>query len=162
LRDDHHLYRNLAVPHGSSFLFRELEGDCLEIAAEFDPGNAEELGLRVRCSSDAAEQTLISCSAAEKRLKVDRTRSSLGEDASGGAQEGDFVLAPGERLSLRVFLDGSVVEIFANSRACLTARVYPTRPDSLGVGVFARGGNATLRSMDIWKVRPISPDRLTT
>ncbi len=47
-------------------------------------------------------------------------------------------LAPGDRLQLRVFVDHSVLEVFANGRACLTTRIYPTRPDSLGIGLEAR------------------------
>ncbi len=162
LRGQNYAYRNLRIPKGSSFLFREPEGDALEVNAEFDPGNAEELGLRVRCSPDAEEQTLVSYNVVEKRFKVDRSCSSKSVGADRKRQEGDFALAPGERLNLRVFVDGSVVEVFANHRACLTARVYPARADSLGLGVFTRGGSATLKAMDVWKVQAISPNRLTT
>ncbi len=55
-----------------------------------------------------------------------------------------------------------MIEVFANGRACLTGRVYPTRADSLGLGLVARGGSARLFSLSIWEMRPISPDRLTT
>jgi beta-fructofuranosidase len=42
-------------------------------------------------------------------------------------------LAPGEPLKLRVFLDKSVVEVFANGRQCAAVRVYPSLADSVGV-----------------------------
>ena len=48
----------------------------------------------------------------------------------------------------------SVLEVFANGRLCLTQRIYPTRADSLGVSVFARGGEAILNSLDAWTITP--------
>ena len=50
-----------------------------------------------------------------------------------GTQGGAFALAEGETLKLQVFLDASVIEIFANDRVCLTSRIYPSRSDSLGL-----------------------------
>jgi beta-fructofuranosidase len=67
-------------------------------------------------------------------------------------------LPPGEGLKLHIFLDRSIIEIFANERACLTSRVYPTRPDSLGLALFARGGKAVLKSLDVWKMAGIWGD----
>jgi beta-fructofuranosidase len=68
---------------------------------------------------------------------------------------GPLDLRLGEPLRLRVFLDHSVIEVFANDRACLTARIYPTRPDSLGVGLFAHGGAAQLRIGHAWQMAHI-------
>jgi hypothetical protein len=36
------------------------------------------------------------------------------------------------------------------------------RKESLGIGLFARGGKAQLRSMEVWPMTPISPDRMTS
>jgi beta-fructofuranosidase len=41
---------------------------------------------------------------------------------------------------LRVFIDKSVVEIFANDRQAITQRVYPTRSESVGIYLFSEGG----------------------
>jgi len=47
------------------------------------------------------------------------------------------------------------VEVFANGRLCLTRRIYPTRPDSLGVALFAEGGPARLRALQAWEMAGI-------
>ena len=54
-------------------------------------------------------------------------------------------------LSLRAFVDGSVIELFANGSRCLTSRVYPTRKDAEGVSVVARDGAATV-DVDAWEL----------
>ena len=64
-------------------------------------------------------------------------------------------LAPAETLKLRVFVDRSVVEVFANGRRALAARVYPGRPDSTGVSLLARGSEAELLSLDVWEMRSV-------
>ena len=64
-------------------------------------------------------------------------------------------LADGEELVLRIYVDRSVIEAFANGRACHTARFYPKRDDCLGVGLLATGGNAQVRSVDVWKMRSL-------
>ena len=68
-------------------------------------------------------------------------------------QQDPFELSDGERLKLHIFLDRSVLEVFANGRQCMTQRVYPTRADSLGISVFAFGVEAILKSLDVWDMR---------
>ena len=53
-------------------------------------------------------------------------------------------------MRLRIFLDKSILEVYANGRQCVTQRIYPTRTDSLGVALFSRQGTTTVRSLDAW------------
>ncbi|MBM3889812.1 MAG: hypothetical protein FJ388_11905, partial [Verrucomicrobia bacterium] len=68
-----------------------------------------------------------------------------------------FALEPGELLTLRVFVDRSVVEVFANDRQAALRRIYPQRPDSVGVSVFANGGAAKVRQVKAWQMAPSNP-----
>jgi beta-fructofuranosidase len=129
-----------------------IAGTQLEIAVEWLPGDATLLGLKVRCAPDGAEATLIGYDLRAQRLFIDRQLSSLSADVERDPRGGRFALAPGEPLRLRVFVDGSVVEVFANGRACLSERVYPTRADSCSVALVARGGIATVAQLDAWQL----------
>jgi beta-fructofuranosidase len=162
LRGKHHRFANLNVGPESENLLKGVQGDSLEVAAEFASAGGEECGLRVRCAPDGSEQTVICYNRAEGWLRVDREKSSRSSEAQRTLQEGRLELGADEPLKLRVFLDGSVVEVFANDRACLTTRIYPVRADSSGVGLFARGASVKLRALDTWEMRPVSKDRLTT
>lgn len=90
----------------------------------------------MRCSPDGEEQTLIVYDASESTLRIDLVRASLdkdtmpksyyfteGENPVVSAQEAPFELAPSETLDLRIYLDRSVLEVYANGRQCLTQRV---------------------------------------
>jgi len=67
-------------------------------------------------------------------------------------------LAGGEPLTLRIFVDGSVVEVFANRRVCITERMYPEKPDALEVALVARRDAATATKVDVWKMGTIWSD----
>ena len=63
----------------------------------------------------------------------------------------------GQPVELRIFIDRSVVEVFADGRQYLAKRIYPARADSVGVQAFAKGGRATLQSLDAWQMAAIWP-----
>lgn len=89
-------------------------------------------------------------------LTLDTSYSSTLSDALSRAPEtAPLVLEPGEPLRLRVFLDRSVVEVFANGKQCVAARVYPGREDSTGISMRAQGNSAKLVSLDAWQMKDI-------
>ncbi|MFN7994922.1 MAG: glycoside hydrolase family 32 protein [Bryobacteraceae bacterium] len=137
-------------------------GDGIEIRAEIDPGSAMQAGLKIRASADGREETLVYYDKQARMLVVDRARSSTDPSADGKNQSAPFYLGNNEPLRLNLFLDGSVVEIFANDRACLTARIYPTGAESTGIGLHSSGGAARLIAMHGWELKPVSRDRLTS
>ena len=92
----------------------------------------------------------------ESLLTLDTSYASTLPGALSRAPETAPVrLEPDEPLQLRVFIDRSVVEVFANGKQCVAARVYPGRRDSTGVSLRAQGSAAELRSLDAWKMRNI-------
>ena len=151
-----------------------IRGECLELALTIEPGDAKEFGLKVRCSPDGAEQTAIVCVPDKQQLKIELSKSTLNTrvkypqplppdvrpqdvpESQRHVQEqaAPFELKRGEPLQLRVFLDRSVLEVFANERQCLTQRIYPTRADSLDIALFARGGRIKVKSFDAWDMSP--------
>ncbi|MCL6541076.1 MAG: glycoside hydrolase family 32 protein [Roseiflexus sp.] len=125
----------------------ELHGDMIEIATTIDPGTARRVGITLLASPNREEETRVIYERLPGRLLIDRTRSGSGSSDSPSVA---LSLDPGEMLDLRIFVDRSIVEVFANGHACLTARVYPTRSDSDGVALFAENGIAHLISFDAW------------
>ena len=155
-------FRNIDLRPGKDQPIKGAPGDTIEILAQFELGSAQEVGLKVRATPDGGEYTVAGYDKAEEQLFTDPSQASLNPDTARAVQKGHFALRSNETLRLHIFLDGSVMEVFANGRACLTERMYPTQRDSLGLSVYARGGTARAKSVEIWPVRPISPNRLTS
>jgi len=164
LRMDHRRAADTALAADAETTLAGIQGDALEIALEMESAGAVEYGLKVRCSPDGAEQTVIGFSPGEKALKVDVRRASLDPDAiplafpaadkSVRVQSAPLELAPGEPLRLRLFLDRSILEVYANGRQCVTQRIYPSRADSLQVRLFSRGGPSIARRIEAWPMAP--------
>ena len=132
-----------------------VQGTALEIAAEFPPSRDGQVGLMVRCAPDGSEQTLIAFDPASGWLSIDRQDSSKDSTVDREPHGTQLTLAAGENLTLRVFLDRSVIEVYANARATLTSRIYPSRDDSLGVELFAREAPARLKQLDVWEMASV-------
>jgi len=125
-------------------------GSALELQFEIRLEDASAFELSVFEAPDGTECTPIRYTH-EGELAVERSPASCDRRASTDVQRMD-VPPYDEPLSLRVFLDGSIVELFANERHCLTSRVYPTRADSTGVSVVAEGGRAAVSSVAGWEL----------
>jgi beta-fructofuranosidase len=158
-----------AIPAGTPQAWPQIHGDTLDLTVEMAPDKAEPCGLAVCRTPDGAEETRILYHPQQRTLSVDLTRSSLLPARTSPAIPRDAVrvlrapleLAAGEPVRLRVVIDASVIEIIANERACLTARTYPSRADALHVAPLAIGGPARLNRLVGYRLRAISPDRLT-
>ncbi|WP_226010323.1 GH32 C-terminal domain-containing protein [Halomicrobium salinisoli] len=127
----------------------DLAGRSLELRAEVALADADAAELAVLETPDREERTALRYTR-EGDLVVDRSAASLDPETS--EEELRMPVPPyDEPLDLQVYVDGSVVEVFANERHCLTARVYPTREDATGVSLTARGGAAEV-SLDAWEL----------
>ena len=64
-----------------------------------------------------------------------------------------------EAVSLRAWLDGSVLEVLVNDAVAITTRVYsiPNSPLTIDIGEIEG-----IESLDVWGMKAISKDRLTT
>lgn len=153
LRRARQQFVNLVMPDNKSMPLPGVAGDSIEIVADIDFGDAEECGIHVLASPDGAESTPIVYHRGHRRLTAGPVHVS---------QNNNLTLSPGERLRLNIFIDASVIEIFANNRMCLTDRAYTSSPDCTNISLFARGGTAKMKSMQVFELKPISNDRLTT
>jgi beta-fructofuranosidase len=124
-----------------------VSGGALEIVAELEPADSGHSGIKVLASPDGREETVVAYDFAAESLRIDTTRSSMSESVVKEVKS-----APAEgSITLRIFVDRSVVEAFAGG-TCLTARVYPELPDSTRIGVFSEGGPCHVQSLDVWEM----------
>lgn len=149
--EPHWSANRVKLTHDEPFRPDGLAGDALEIVAEVDVGRAEEVRLKVLACADGEEETAVVFSARDGRLSLVRSRSSLSREACGKTVDDTLRLGDKEPLRLHVFVDRTIVEVFANGRGCVFGRIAPSREDSTGVFLLSRGGEATLVRLDAWK-----------
>ncbi len=155
LRCQERTWREMTLGDGDTRALEGVTGDACEIVSEIQPAAGGRCGLKVRASPGGEEETLLYYDAAKSELVFDSTRS--GADGRKVVELAPLALKRGEPLKLRVFVDKSVVEVFANDRQAISRRVYPARSDSLGVHLFAVGGRTRFRTVKAWEIMPSNP-----
>jgi beta-fructofuranosidase len=172
LRGEHFAVSNVPLA-ADSVVPLGITGDCLEIKARLEWTDAEEVGLKVRCSEDDSEETLVRFNinpwhahrrgpgfrmAAMRTLILDIGRSSVSREVCNRDPQHCFFMLPDtQSIELRIYIDRSVVEVFALGRHYLAKRIYPSRPDSVQVKAYAVGGRAQVARLDAWRMKPVWP-----
>jgi beta-fructofuranosidase len=152
LRYNKKCFDSITLADGSAYELDVTNSRSCEITFNVDLQSAQKAGIRVRSSADNEETTLLYYDATLKKLIFNSTASGpLGRTV---VEEAPLELPENERLNLRVFIDNSVVEIFANDRQAITRRVYPERNDSDHVSFFCQGGTATFSEIETWEMMP--------
>ena len=177
LRYDHQQLSAMKLAANREIVLENIRGNAMEIIAEIDPMDAPMVEMKVLRSRQKEEFTRIAFykergmhqgrdytiprPASWRRIyksliTLDSSYSSQLPDVRSRAPEtAPILMKPGETLKLRVFIDKSVVEVFANGRQCVALRVYPGRDDSLGVSLLSQGQDSQLVSLDAWQMRNI-------
>ena len=155
LRERHSHLENVLITPASINLLKPILSDSFELQAVIEPGTAEEFGLKVCVSPEEKEYTRLTYSPASGRFTVDTTHASLDARAPGSVHEIPSLPLDSGLLHLRLFVDRSILEVYLNGWACLTARMYPTLKTSLGIELFSKGGNIRVKNLDFWKMKSI-------
>jgi len=155
LRQNEKIRNNFIVKAGSEFELKDFGNELLELEITVKNGNAERCGVMVCCSEDDREKTLLYYDAGEKRLVCDATSSGIGYGRKT-IEGGPLTLNDDDHLVLRVFVDKSIVEVFANDRQAVSRNIYP-QLGGRGVKLFAIGGDMEVLSVKAWELMPSNP-----
>ncbi|MER6614120.1 GH32 C-terminal domain-containing protein [Streptomyces xantholiticus] len=152
--------RDVSAAEAGAVLASCVRGDMLEIALEAELPDSARLELAVRRSPDGHEATSVTYDAARGAFGVDRSRTGGTCPEVVDVREGPLALKEG-LLSLRVFVDRSMVEAYANERRSITTRTYPARPDALGLALTA-DSEVRVRRLTVWPLRPADAEQQPT
>ena len=147
----------------------DIKGKSLEIMIEFKSIEQSEFGVKVFCSPDGKEETIIKYDPSRKELVIDFIHSSkngpvkmrancmqkpqleeFGDEVS--EQRVPFELRKGENLQLDIFIDKAIIEVFANGRTCITQVVYPEMENSDTVKIFSGNEPIKILKVEAWKM----------
>jgi fructan beta-fructosidase len=114
----------------------DVRGELFHVRLEIEPGSAAEVGLNVRgvpIEYNVKEQTL----------------SCLGGRAP--------VALGGGRLTLEVLVDRTSIEIFTAEGRVNMAYCFLPPADNQSLAAYAKGGPATVRTLDVWQLKSVWP-----
>jgi len=113
--------------------------NTLEIRAVLDLGKPGLVQLKIKSGAENASPILISFNGNE--LAVMDTQAPL-------------EIETGQKLTLRIFIDRSVLEVFANDTACITKVIVPLGANPT-LELHTEGGPVTAERIQAWSMRTI-------
>lgn len=163
LRSNNRSMKSLVIPSQHNLVLDGIEGNCLELELKITVPKDGIFGLKVCMSPDSEEQTVITVDTVTQTLSINTSQTSLRTDIfqpfpimrgkprmDTRIQTASLKLEPDVPLLLRIFIDKSILEVFANGRQCITQRIYPTRSDSLQVALFSKQGKVPVKEVQAW------------
>jgi beta-fructofuranosidase len=144
---------------------KNVQGDMLEIILDME-STAGKYGIKIRKSPDDKEETILLYDAANKKLRADLSKTSLKasgfrgprDPLSGTDKRADLVQhfdLKGQSLKLHIFIDKALVQAYANDEKTITTWAYPSLENSKGLQIWADGGDAKVKSMQVWEMKSI-------
>lgn len=130
--------KNIVVESGTSYRLKNISGDAVEIMAIVEQGDARSYGVRLLCDKANGKGIDIVVEPETKTVKLGSTTAPL-------------ELKRGEDIQLRVFVDRSIVEVFANDRQAVVKQ-HAYEPEDVGVCLFSEGGAMKVREVKGWKM----------
>ncbi|MFT3703947.1 MAG: glycoside hydrolase family 32 protein [Agriterribacter sp.] len=166
LRSNEVVENNILLAPGTERILKA-KGKSIELKLDIIGGATTPYGVKVFCSPDGKEETVISYDPVKKELMINFINSSVkapvkmpsnamfGPPVDGfpetvSEQRAPFELAKGAPLQLDIFLDRSIIEVFANGRQCITQVVYPELENSIGIKVFSGSEKVLVKKVQSW------------
>jgi len=131
-------WRNIRLENDGKTLMLP-KTNTLEVRADIELKTAESVVLGIKSGADDARPVVITFNGSELRM--------MDVEASLSSSKGE------RRLSLRIFIDRSVLEIFANETVCATRIISPLDARAT-LEIRAQGGAANAR-LQAWPMKTI-------
>lgn len=135
-------------------VFTKTTDNAYELTLDLVPGNAQSAGIRLAKGTN--EETVLRY--ANGKLQLDRRRSgNVGFHKSFPSVEEAPLTPQNGVIKLRIFVDKSLVEVFANDgERVITDQIFPTE-NAGGIELFAEGGTAEFRNVVLWPMKATAP-----
>ncbi len=137
------------------------EFHAYELLIEIDGAQfgSSPIAIDVLASDDGREFTRLLFDAARGRVSVDKSKSTLSSDNEGPlVLHGEYDSAAfGLMRSLRVIVDGSVIQVFVNDAAAYAVRSYPSLAGSTQLRLATPGPQPLMAKVRLWPLQRPPP-----
>lgn len=159
LRGEHVEVASQSLTAGQDIILDGLGDGAADLDLQLTAEPGAILQLELLRTPDCAESTILAIDWDRQTIALERSISSL-TPTDRMPLGGEIEILEGA-LHLRVLIDRSAIEIFANGTP-LAARVYPTRSDATGLRLGVVRGTAHVDRFDAWHMaaagRPAEAD----
>lgn len=133
------------------------KGQAYRLKASIKGDIGETIGFSIKVDGENNESTDIYYDSLNKKLVFEAKHIGLlYEHDMKKREEMPFSLNENENLELDIFVDKSVVEVYANERQAICRRSYPVDPEK-AVGVKFIGDKEKVLQLEVYSMAPTNP-----
>lgn len=129
---------------------KKVKGDQMEIELQFKPERGKQ-GIVVRKSITGTPQAMIYYDPEIKSVVFDKIQDQPEREFTALKAP----ISEQDEISLRVFLDKSMIEIYSNDEVSITDRIYFSDPNAQHIELLGFEGDATLKKLQVWPMKAI-------
>ena len=133
--------KDITIKSGDTQVLKDMEGDTIELEVVFDAPKASEFGLRILANAKGENGFKIASGTDRDTITLDYV-------------EPPFSLKEGEDLTLRIFIDKGMIEVFANDRQAAVAW-HDYEPENQHIALYANGAEVKVRKVTCWSMKSI-------
>jgi len=148
LRYDRKQQNNITVTSDDMYMLKKIRSDALELKITFAAPLPKEFGVELLGDPKGGEGSMRIVAGAEKKVLT------VGNFERGDTLDADFELKKGEDLTLRIFIDKNLVEVFANDRQAV-AYVHKCSRYKTNINLFTSVSDLKVKELTIWKMKSI-------
>lgn len=141
LRYDEITFEDVTIDAGSDLTLDKVKGDAVELEVKFKAPLPKEFGIKMLGDGNGNEQLNITFGEGQKELRI-------------GKINPPFELKDDEWLTLRIFIDKNLVEVFANDRQAAAVSTSEIRKDP-NISIFTKDDDLNVSSIKAWKMKSI-------
>jgi beta-fructofuranosidase len=130
-------WRNLQLQEGGE-TFKLPGTNTLEIQADIEMQTAKKVSLEIKSSSNDAKPITMEFDGDQLTVMDTKAPLQISDDQ--------------KKLGLRIFIDRSVLEVFANETVCVT-KIIPTLGADAVLNIRTEGGKADLKQIRAWPMK---------
>jgi sucrose-6-phosphate hydrolase SacC (GH32 family) len=141
LRSDELSKENITITKAKGLILPEITGDALELKVTIKAPVPKEFGINLLSDEKGNESVTITSGSGRKTLGV-------------GSIEPPFELKADEDLTLRIFVDKNIVEVFANDRQAAVIAHDHIR-ENPNISLFTKDMDLVVDEIKAWKMKSI-------
>jgi sucrose-6-phosphate hydrolase SacC (GH32 family) len=132
---------NVTVKEGQSLLLDKVKGDAVELQVKFKAPLPAEFGINMLGDNSGNDELSITYGAGQNELTIAKIKPP-------------FELKDGEDLTLRIFIDKNLVEVFANDRQAAVVSHAAIR-ENPNIRIFTKDMDLIVNEIQAWNMKSI-------
>ena len=147
---------DVRVDTATKTLPRDMGGRQYELTLAAKECDADKVGVVLCSDLTGQEETRVYFERATRSLVLDTTQSQKIAGVPGRVEKFPLELTEGETLTLDIFMDKSILEVYANDRQAIVRHIFGTA-NGTAIQVFTENGIAHFTNITFYKMQASNP-----